>query len=261
MSKLIDRLEKVGQHAPIPLGFSAASRRDEPAPEMVVIGRATSEDLAKKPDLAEANVYAILVSGDRWEGRVFNRVTKSLRERVWGVAVSGIDQDQAGKLQEKGCDFLVISAHDTAAGVLNNEELGKLLAVGPGLDEEVARAIQELPIDGALYSPEEPLLPLTVQKLIDVQIVRGLLDKSFVVAAPPDMGRTELQAFRDAGIGGLVVELSSTDAITRMNEAIADLPRRKTRPASRDAMVPHPFSGLGTHVHGDEEQDDDEGDF
>jgi len=261
MSKLIDRLEKVGQSSPIPFGFSAKSRREEPVPEIVVIGRAKSQDLAKSPGLAEASVDAILVSGDSWEGRAFKRITDSLQGRVWGVAVIGIDQDQAGKLQTKGCDFLVFSAQNTAAGVLNDDEPGKLLAVGPGLDEDLARAIQELPIDGALYSPKEPLLPLTVQKLIDVQIVRGLMDKPLVVEAPPDMGRTELQAFRDAGIVGLVVDLSSTDAITRMNEAIADLPRRKTRPASRDAIVPHPFSGLGTHVHDDEEQDDDEGDF
>ena len=207
-------------------------------------------------------MMAVVVSVDLSEDGLADGlgVTDDARDHIWGVRVSGASDDQAKQLREAGCDFLMFSADDTAASVLNDEELGKLLYVGHELDEEVARAIHDLPIDGVLFSPRDDLLPLTVKKLIDIQMVRCLVDKAFLIEAPSCLGRADLEALRDAGIGGLIVQLSDGDAIRGLKESIAALPRRKSAPTNR------PFVGLSTpapdfesHSHdGDEDGEDDD---
>ena len=259
MSKLIDRLQKLGEPAATPMGFGAASRSNEGPLSLVLIGATTLAELKKSPELMEANVEAVAVTADPSEKGLAEGVsgTGEDRDHLWGVRVNSVNEEQAKQLIETGCDFLVFEAEDTAAAVLNDEELGTLLSVGPGLDEEVGRAIQDLPIDGVLFSPKGDLLPLTVKKLIDIQMVRGLVDKPLVIEAPSSLGQADLEALRDAGIGGLLVQLSDGDAIGELRESIAGLPRRKpptsSRPvvALRGTTVEHE-----SHSHGDEDDED-----
>ena len=143
--------------------------------------------------------------------------------------------------------------------MLNDEALGKLLNVGHELDEEVGRAVQDLPIDGVLFSPPGDLLPLTVKKLIDIQMVRGLVDKPLVIEAPSSLGPADLEALRDAGIEGLVVQLSEGDAIGALRESIAALPRRKPSSTSRPVVALRGTTAENaSHSHGGDEDDEDE---
>ena len=142
----------------------------------------------------------------------------------------------------------------------HDEDLGKLIHVDPDLDEDEARAIQELPIDGVLFSPPDDLLPLTVQKLIDFQLVRGLVDIPFVMATPAGLDSSDLEVFRNGGIAGLMLELTNQDAVAKTNEGIAALPRHRPRHKSREAAVPRIAAGFGLPGQGGGE-DDEEGDF
>ena len=263
MSKLIDRLQKLGEPVVTPMGFGAASRETEGPLSLVLIGATTPAELKKKPKLLNADVEAVVVSVDLSKDGLADGLvgTDGDRDHIWGVRVTGASHDQAKQLREAGCDFLMFSADDTAAAVLNDEELGKLLYVGHELDEEVARAIHDLAFDGVLFSPRDDLLPLTVKKLIDIQMVCGLVDKAFLIEAPSGLGPSDLEALRDAGIGGLIVQLSEGDAIGVLNESIAALPRRKSASTTR------PFVGLSTpapeiesHSH-DGEEDGEDDDF
>ena len=257
MSKLIERLEKAGLDAPIPIGFGPVSRRGEAAPAIMLVGQVTPEELAENPYLAKAQVDAFMVSVSSWKVSIFDSIVAAVGERIWGVRANALDGKQAGRLKKSGCDFIVFNADDTAAEVLNDDDLGKLIAVGHDLTEETARAIHELPIDGVLFSPTEDLRPLTVQKLIDIQLVRGLVDKPFVMTTASTLGPPELESLRGMGVDGLVVEASSMKAIAKTKEAIANLPRRKARATSRDVLLPHPMTGLETASQESEEEGDD----
>lgn len=257
MSKLIDMLDRVGQQSPTPIGFGPASRRSEGAPSMLLIGQLAGAQLSRNTTLSEAQVDALLVTLDSRDKRAIDRTAKTVTGRLWGARVSGLEEEQAQQLKAAGCDYVIFDAEATVASVLTDEELGKIIAVGPDLNEDVARAIQELPIDAILFSPQEELLPLTVQKLIDMQIVRGLVDKPFVIATPPELTPPELQAFRNADIAGLMFELSSTDHVAEMREALSNLPRRKPRARPRGAIVPQVPAGLARQDQGGEEEDDD----
>ena len=173
----------------------------------------------------------------------------------------GINEEQAGLSKDKGCDFIVFDADNTSAAVLNDEDLGKVISVNQDLDEDTAHAMRGLSIDGAMYSPEGNLLPLTVQRLIEIQQVHGLMGDPFVMTAPSELGSAELEAFRNAGITGLLVELSALDAVAETKEAIAKLPRRKHKTSKGDIMPLVPFAPAQTESSQAEEEEDGEDDF
>ena len=266
MSKLIDRLESVGQSSPAPFGFGAASSADDVAPSITLIGLATETQLTKKSAVAAAaKAEAVMVDLDTGKPALAgDELPAALENRLWGVRVQGIDGEQARQLTGRGCDFVVFDADNTAAEVLNDETLGKVLAVGPDLSEDIARAIQGLPIDALLYSTNQDLLPLTVQKLIEIQMVRSLVDRPFILATPSVLGASELQSLRDAGVAGIVVEVSPSAHIAKTKEAIAALPRRKPGGTARDPVVPYATTGSAAQRQGDyddDDDDDDPGDF
>ena len=226
---------------------------------MMLIGRLAAKELSKNSHLWKAQVDALLIASDSWDKRPLDRIAKSLGDRLWGASVGGLDEEQAQRLKAAGCDYVVFDAEATAAGVLNDEDLGKILALGPDLSEDVARAIQELPIDAVLFSPQEGLLPLTVQRLIDIQLVRSQVDKPFVMAMPSELGQPELEAFRNTDVAGLAFEISSADRVAELRETISNLPRRKPRARSRDAIVPQVAAGFTRPEQGGEEEDDEDG--
>lgn len=239
MSKFIDKLEKVGQNSPPPLGFGPASRKETPIPQIALIGQASADD-ASSLDSVAPNVDAVLVSLGSGGYGALDALSESLKDLVWGVRVGEVTVDQVAQLKEKGCDFIVFDADNTSAAVLNDEELGKVIAITAELDEDTARAIYDLPIDAAMFSHEMELMPLTVQKLIDIQMVRCLVGKPFLMTCPTLLGEAELETFRDAEITGLVVSTSAADAIEVMHKSIANLPKRKIRSKSGDLMAQAP---------------------
>ena len=257
MSKLIRRLEKAGQETAIPMGFGTGSRRDEADAPIMLIGRVTPDELAKDADLSAAQVDAFIVSLKSLKAPALRKIEESLRDRLWGASVSGLDADKVTRLKDSGCDFVVFDAGDTAAEVLSDEELGKVLAIGPGLSDDEARAIQELPIDGMMFTPENELLPLTVQKLIEIQLTRSLVDKPFAMAIESELGPPELESLRNVGISALVVGVSPVELIDSIKQAISTLPRRKPKAPSGHSVLAHPTAGMGLPAEQTREDDDD----
>jgi hypothetical protein len=84
-------------------------------------------------------------------------------------------------------------------------------------------------------------------------MVRGLIGRHFLMAAPSNLGSSDLEVLRNAGIGGLVIDLSSTEDVSKTKEAIANLPRHKQKSRGRDAVVPQTSGGLGFHGHDDDD--------
>ena len=73
---------------------------------------------------------------------------------------------------------------------------------------------------------------MTVQRLIEVQLVRDLVGTHFLISIPAGMTTSDLEALKNAGIAGMVMNLSSQEDIAKTKEAIGRIPHR--RPKSRD---------------------------
>ncbi len=259
MSKFIDKLGKTALQLPTPLGFGAAARRGEQAPAIMLVGQATSRELTKEPALAEARVDAILVSPSSWKDNTLDRIKNALGDLLWGVRLEdGVSEAQLGASKDRGCDFVVFDAGSAPASLLSDDDLGKLIAVDGGLEEHAARAIRGLTIDGAVYSPEAEVLPLTVRRLIEIQKVHGLIGNPFVMAAPAELAPAELEALRNAGITALLVGLSELDAIARTKEAIDRLPRNRPKSKSGGGIMPLVPSSVAPPSSDREEEDDED---
>ena len=262
MSSFIDLLSKVGDRPPSPMGFGASTRKTEGPPSIALIGRLTVDALAADPELAGADVDALLVDIGKATKKAIGTVSKAAGERIWGVHAKGLTDGQLEQLKEAGCDFIVLEPSTTSAAVLDDEDVGKFIPVGAELEEGIARAIHDLPIDGAVFNADE-MLPLTVEKLIDLQLVRGLVDGPFLATVPFDIGRADLISLRTADVNGLVLDLSSSDKIAALRAAIADLPPRRSGSSnSATALVPQYSAGFATphHDHDDGADDGDSDD-
>ena len=139
MSRFIEKLEKVGQRAPEPVGFTAMSRSADNNPAIMVIGIATPDQLSGKSALTDAKFDAVLVALDSLSAATVKKVGKPLEDQLWGARVKEINSEQAALLKENGCDFIVFGAENTSATVLNDEDLGFILNVGAEFDEDTAQ--------------------------------------------------------------------------------------------------------------------------
>ncbi|MCH7626827.1 MAG: hypothetical protein IIC83_12970 [Chloroflexi bacterium] len=232
MSKLIELLDKTTEASSSPLGFGAASGRIATNLQIVLIGQAAADEINGSSTLADSKADAVLVTMTSLDGTALDGIQKALKDRLWGVRVGALSEEQAVLLKEKGCDFVVFDPENTAAAVLNDRELGAIIAVNADLDEETGGAITGLSLDAAIYAPGESLIPLTVQRLIEVQLVRDLVGKHFLISIPAGMTTSDLEALKNAGIAGMVMNLSSHEDIAKAKEAIDRIPHR--RPKSRD---------------------------
>ena len=257
MSKLTDLLDKTQTASP-GIGF-AASRQAAAIPSIALIGRVTAAELADDTSLSDSPADALLVTLDASDGAAVGRVGDALKDKLWGARVGSASADDAGALREAGCDFIVFDAEGTSAAVLNDDDLGKVIAVGfddPEFDEEEAKAIRTLDIDCALLTPPDGLMPLTVQKLLGIQKMRSTVRKRTMLNVPADTGKSELETLRNAGVAALAVSLADAGGeIQRIKDDIAGLPRRRTQ-GSRGASSPS--VGFGNSAVSGDDYDDEE---
>ena len=241
MSKLTDLLDKTQTASP-GIGF-AASRQAAASPEIALIGRVTAAELSEDAALADAPADALLVTLDASDGAAVKRVSDALDGKLWGARVGSASADDAQALKDAGCDFIVFDAEDTAAAVLNDDALGKVIAVNfddPDFDEDAAKTIRTLDIDCALLTPPDGILPLTVQKLLSVQAMRAVVRVRSIMNAPAELGKPELETLRNAGIAAIAVSLADAgDDLRRVKDDIAALPRRRTQRSGGRADTPN----------------------
>ena len=247
MSKLTDLLDKTQTASP-GIGF-AASRQSAAIPSITLIGRVTAGELTENTSLADSPVDALLITLDASDRGAVGRVSDALGDRLWGARVGSASAEDAVALREAGCDFIVFDAEGTSAAVLNDDDLGKVIAVGfdePEFDEEEAKAIRTLDIDCALLTPPEGLMPLTVQKLLGIQKMRSTVRKRTVLNVPTDTGKSELETLRNAGVAAVAVSLADAGGeVQRIKDDIADLPRRRPQ-SSRGSSSPSVGFGGGS---------------
>ena len=199
-------------------------------------------------------VDALLITLDSEDSKELSDNADSLEGLIWGVSAAGIDQERIASLKEAGCDFIVFDSSASAA-VLNDEDLGKIIRVDKDLSEGAAAAIHDLPIDGALLTADDLRLPLSVQDLIDIESVRGMLGKPFMVDMPTDLSTPELEVIRDTGTAALAVDILSK-AVRELAERVDSLKPKRQRSGRRDELTPS--VPLGPSVDFPQEGDDEE---
>ena len=255
MSRFTDKLEKVGQRAPAPMGFGAAARKDDVPRSILLLGTVTLRGLPRVSAVRKKLVDALLITLDSEDGSELKDNVDSLEGLVWGVSAAGLDQERLASLKDAGCDFVVLDSSASAV-VLNDEDLGKIMRVGKDLTEGAAAAIHDLPIDGALLTVDDLELPLSVQDLIDIESVRSMLGKLFLVDMPADLSTPELEVVRDTGTAALAVDVLSK-GVRELAERVDSLKPKRQRSGRREDLTPAVPQGASVDLlqGGDDDED------
>jgi hypothetical protein len=253
MSKLIQRIERLGKDTPAPLGFGAASRR-QVAPTMVLL--ASTADPKAATQLKGISLDGVLFTPGTVTASALAKAASGLTDVPWGAQVQSPTTDQVKELVDAGCDFITVTGMSASLEALHNEDLGKFLVVSPDLKEEHAHSMEVMPIDAVVYS-DAVSSPLDLQSLLQLASDRGEIGSAFLLPVKGSLTTWELECLREIGVEGVIVDLASTDvaSITALVQAIAELPRRRSRTEMSSPSLPR--VSARAQVQDDDDDDDD----
>ena len=238
MSKFIELLERVGDTAPSPLGFAAATGRDA-ALQMALLASVAAADVVEDPGIADADAAALLVET---EYPLPDAAARVLKDKLWGVRLvpspAAYTVEQVEALVEQGCDFVVLESMDSVAAILNDEDLGTVVVLAADADEETSRAVAGLSFDAVLLRSAVTSRPLTLGDLVNIQKVRRRAGQPFLVETPEVLAQADVKALRNLGVDGLVVSVPPLERAAETGAAIRSLKRPPSRRGRSNALVP-----------------------
>jgi len=248
MSKLLDKLNQASRGAAQPLGFKAATSKSKSQPMVLIacLPKGTTRAMAAAKESADA----VLLKG----AQSLEKLVASLGEATWGAALEEYTEEQITMLKEKGCDFLVFDAAKAPPTLLREEEVGKIVEIDPTIADGLVRAIEQLPIDAVLIGGEPSL---SVHRLMVCQHVANLVRKPLVASAPLDMSKEDLEALREAGMAGVVVnaEEDAKEGLSRLRQTIDGLPPFKRMREKAEALLPYIVPAETAEAQEEEEEE------
>ena len=217
MSHFIDKLNRISQTTPQPMGFRAGQPALE-KPRILLIASLTQaniEDLAERVTGADAVLLRIpeLSSG----AKAFKAVSQAVADVPWGGWLPNITGGEVESVTKVSFDFVVFKPTNTPLAI-KDDKVGKILEVEASLSEGWLRAIGELPADAVLVASEQEEHFLTWHHLMLFQHCADLLTKPLLVSTPSNVSAGELQALWEAGVSGIVVEVGTRQPIERLEE-------------------------------------------
>lgn len=237
MSKLLDLMQRISDGAPARLGFGAA--RAGSLPGMALVGLVTEEPQKGVRAAAEAGLDAVIVCGVE-SGDALKSLGESLSEPgpgiPWGAYVAGLSEEAAQACRDGGGDLVAFTLEGTtAAAIAGEDDLALILAVAPDLDDRELRAVSALPVDIFTLDMKAVSGAWTLPDLVKVGAISRRVDKYILVEVSGAPGSKDLEALRDLGVSGLLVNLSavSRDELAGLRAALLEMPRPGSRNRQR----------------------------
>lgn len=249
MSKFIDRLKQLAEGAPQPIGF----RPGGPAPSRLKIQLVAeiADNGVNADSLKEAD--AILVKGTEF--------TTPVPGNASGIRLAEGSTEGFEAYEKAGADFIVYPAEMPFQTV--HKKTGKILEIESGIADSQLRSLSGLPIDAVLATHKYTKGLLTWQDLMVLQRLASAISKPLLVTIPEKMETAALQAMWDAGIDGIVVDITgkTADMTSELRKMITELSFPDVKNKERfSAMVPRVSTSQAHHEeeHEEEEEEDDE---
>ena len=259
MSKFLDRLDRLSRGPTTAMGFGAGGRTEK-LPGMLLVGDLSSGKRSAQAaaTLSKIGADGALVPGEGPDG-VPENVADALKDVPWGVRASALTGDAVTGLREKGCDFLAFKPEGAQVGALSDEDAAYILCVSQDMDEQALRAIEDLPVDAVLLALDSVGPPLTIQHLLAIGAVRGSFSKHFLLEAPADLTSGELEALKEMGVDGLVVDATAASAkeMRGLQDRLMSLSRRqRNRGRKAGAIQPRDSYAAPASSHSEEDDED-----
>jgi len=261
VGKLTDRLGALGHSAKPALGFGPASIAERSSAMLLVVeAPATGPVDRLRSATGVADVFVL--SGLANPPMPPQPTLEAIGDGAWGITGAVAAPDDLDALKDAGCDLLLISGDDGPGAVLRDDGMARGYAISPGLSEERARAIEDLPFDFLVLEPDEESWPITLAGVMQLQSTVSLVSKHIILRVrqlPPEQ---DLALLRDMPISGLLVDLSAVapETLAEARKTIDGLEPRKTKQAGEQtpALAVQPGMPTGGRADaGEEDWDDD----
>lgn len=237
MSKFLDRLEQINLGASPGMGFGA-SRTQKP-PGMALVGLVSSGHAKGVQSLAKAGADAVLLSGldDPAAARDLAKTLDG--DTPWGARLESLNEEQAQALEDGGCDLVALSLQGTTVTAAASENMARLLCVETDVDPDQLPAIGALPVDALLLPMGGVAAPWTLQDLAAIAKISRRVSQYILVEVSQAPGQKELEALRNVGVHGLVVDVAAVKPkeLAALKEALQEMPRQKSERRDRPAAV------------------------
>lgn len=195
MSQLIDKLRRLAKGTAPPLGFQPRSTPQEP-PVLLIAhlqpGKAAPQGTA-----------AVLVDGT---GKTLADLTPPARNALWGVSLEAASTEEASRLKERGCDFLLLTSLESPAAALDTD-MGRLVLVDPTLSDSRIRALGAV-ADAAVV--DFSASALSIRCLMECHRLSALLGRPLLAVVSPELAGEEVRRLAGVGVRGIISRASKT---------------------------------------------------
>ena len=240
------------------MGFGAA--KAEKSPALALVGHISKNHAAGLATVAELGLDAALLAGINSPAGL-KRLQKSLPSLPWGVHLESLSEEDSQAYREQGCDMLAFSMEETTAAAVATDEAARILYTDAGLEDRELRGIASLPLDVIVLRVPGLAGAWTLKDLAAVAMVSRRLDSFILVEVSKAPTAKDLEALRDTGVDGLVVDMESigSEALAELKAAALDLPKQKPgRRGGVAAIVPSSVFPSGSAAEPEHEEDDDD---
>jgi len=259
MSKFIDRLNRMAQTTPYPIGFKQVHMTSE-KPRMLLVAslaQAHCDNVADYMAGADAGLLPIpeLSSG----AKEIQEMSQLVPAIPWGGWLRGTNRRETKPMVKAGCDFVVFPATDTFLAVPQDDKAGKILEVEASLREGLLGTVNELPVDAVLIASEPGEgYSITWHHLMLFQRFADLLTKPLLVSVPPTVTANELEVLWEIGVDSVIIEVGGDRPPARLKElrqAVDKLTFPPQRKRGRAEVLLPRISGSTEMVTEEEEED------
>lgn len=231
MSRLADRIKRTSRVEAGPIGFGLAAER-RASPTLLCLLRLDKDEVGKVGDAAGAD--AVIISG--LDAGKLGDAIKKMGDLPVGVRLENAERAAVTAAREAGADFVLLDERASAEAVLE-ERVGLVLSVSADMGDTELRVLAGLPLE-ALEVPAARE-PLTVRGMMELRRLSLLSQTPLLVEVEPEIGASRLQALREAGAVGVILDGKHADGLTALREAVLSLPPRGRRREERaEAVLP-----------------------
>jgi hypothetical protein len=223
MSKLSELIRRTARAETTQIGFATTATK--PRPTMLLAALVQSSPKAAVVGVADV----VLVQGS---SNAASRPDGS--DAMWGIWL----QDGAGDaatVREQGYEFIVFGGNEAPASLLLEEEAGLVMQVQEELPDSLLQALQWLPLDALLVHWDGTL---TVRRQLELQRLSGFSRKPLLLSIEGEPQAGELEALREAGVIGIVVDLTKSGGEARLKALRTTIDGLRPRPKRTRAEAP-----------------------
>jgi hypothetical protein len=232
MSKLSDKMKRAGRVESAHIGFGAAPERRAVATMLCLLR--LDKDEAKKAAQSAAAADAVIITGA--DAGKLTDLLKKLGDVPTGLRVEDGRRAGVAAAREAGADFVVLDEESAADAVLE-EKTGLVLTLDRDVGDTELRALAGLSLDALDVGPLGE--PFTLRRLMELRRVSLLSQTALLVGVPAGIEASRLEALREAGVAGVVLDGRSADKLQALREAVLSLPPRgRRREVRNEALLP-----------------------